>query len=85
MGDMILMGVMHAIHETKLKVPDDIAVIGISHGLIPTLYNPKITYIETSGYKLGKLAFKQMYACLKFDAPIEEVILDSVLVEGGSI
>lgn len=85
MGDMILMGVMHAIHETKLKVPEDIAVIGISHGLIPTLYEPKITYIETSGYKLGKLAFKQMYARLKFDAPIEEVILDSILVEGGSI
>lgn len=41
MGDMILIGVMYAINELELKVPDDIAVIGISNGLMPTLYNPK--------------------------------------------
>ncbi len=85
MGDMILMGVMHAVHEAKLKVPEDISIIGISNGLIPTLYDPKITYVETSGFKLGKLAFKQMYASLKGFNEIEEVILDSVLVEGGSL
>jgi LacI family transcriptional regulator len=85
MGDMILMGVMHAVHETKLKVPEDISIIGISNGLIPTLYNPKITYVETSGFKLGQLAFKQMYASLKGFSEVEEVMLDSILVEGGSL
>ena len=85
MGDMILIGVMHAVHEAKLKVPEDISIIGISNGLIPTLYNPKITYVETSGFKLGQLAFKQMYASLKGNEEIEEVILESILVEGGSI
>ncbi|MEI8074507.1 MAG: LacI family DNA-binding transcriptional regulator [Bacteroidota bacterium] len=85
MGDMILMGVMHAVHELKLKVPEDISIIGISNGLIPTLYDPQITYVETSGFKLGKLAFKQMYSSLKgFDGK-EEVILESILVEGGSL
>ncbi|MEI6087375.1 MAG: LacI family DNA-binding transcriptional regulator [Bacteroidota bacterium] len=85
MGDMILMGVMHAVHELNLKVPEDISIIGISNGLIPTLYNPKITYVETSGFKLGQLAFKQMYASLKGMDEIKEVILDSILVEGGSL
>ncbi|MCX6207588.1 MAG: LacI family DNA-binding transcriptional regulator [Bacteroidetes bacterium] len=85
MGDMILMGVMHAVHETKLKVPEEISIIGISNGLIPTLYDPKITYVETSGFKLGKLAFKQMYAALKGNKETEEVILESILVEGGSL
>ncbi len=85
MGDMILIGVMYAIHELKLNVPDDIAIIGISNGFIPTLYNPKITYVETSGYKLGKLAFTQMLAALKQEEIKSEVILDSVLVEGGSL
>ena len=85
MGDMILIGVMHAVHEAKLKVPEDISIIGISNGLIPTLYNPKITYVETSGFKLGQLAFKQMYASLKGNEEIEEVILESILVEGGSL
>ena len=79
------MGTMYAIHELKLKVPEEVAVISISNGLIPTLYDPKITYVETSGYKLGKLAFSQMYSCLKNEETQEEVIVESLLVEGGSL
>lgn len=85
MGDLILIGVMYAIHELQLKIPEQIAVIGISNGLIPTMYNPKITYVETSGYKLGKLAFMQMLSCLKNGPGSDEVFLDSTLVEGGSL
>ena len=85
MGDMILIGVMYAVHELNLKVPDDIAIIGISNGFIPTLYKPKITYVETSGYKLGKLAFLQMMDALKQEEIKTEVFLKSMLVEGGSL
>jgi LacI family transcriptional regulator len=85
MGDMILIGVMYAVHELKLRVPEDIGIIGISNGFIPTLFNPKITYVETSGYKLGKLAFTQMLAALKLEEIKTEVMLESMLVEGGSL
>ena len=85
MGDLHLIGAMYAVHELKLKVPDDIAIISISNGFFPTLYNPKITYVETSGFKLGKLAFTQMLSCLKNGNTPEEVILESLLVEGGSL
>jgi LacI family transcriptional regulator len=85
MGDLILIGVMYAIHKLKLRVPEDIGVIGISNGFIPTMYDPKITYVETSGFKLGKLAFAQMLSCLRNDSTSEEVILESLLVEGGSL
>jgi LacI family transcriptional regulator len=79
------MGVMHALHELNLRVPEDISVISISNGLIPTLYQPKITYVETSGYKLGKLAFQQMFSRLKANLEKETVFLESILVEGGSL
>jgi LacI family transcriptional regulator len=85
MGDLHLIGVMHAVHKLKLRVPDDIAVISISNGFIPTLYNPRITYVETSGFKLGKLAFAQMLSCLRNASTPEQVILSSMLVEGGSL
>lgn len=85
MGDLILIGVMYALHERKMKVPDDIAVIGISNGFIPTQYDPKITHVETSGYKLGKKAFIQMLKCLQGNQTAEEVFIESVLVEGGSL
>jgi LacI family transcriptional regulator len=85
MGDMILMGVMKAIHELDMKVPEDIAVIGISNGWIPALFKPQITYVETSGYKLGKLAFEQMKQRLKNIPVSENVCVPSVLVQGGSL
>ena len=85
MGDLILIGVMKAIHALKLKVPDDVAVIGISNGFIPTMYNPTVTYVETSGYKLGKLAFAQMLTRLHKETISEIVCVESMLVKGGSL
>ncbi len=85
MGDLILIGVMKAIYEMNLKVPQDIAVIGISNGFIPKMFNPAVTYVETSGYKLGKLAFKQMQARLKSQKVSEIVCVESMLVKGGSL
>lgn len=85
MGDLILIGVMYAIHERKLRVPEDIAVISISNGFLPTVYDPKITHVETSGYKLGKRAFAQMLQNLQGEKTVEDVFVNSVLVEGGSL
>ncbi|MEP6711105.1 MAG: LacI family DNA-binding transcriptional regulator [Ferruginibacter sp.] len=85
MGDMILIGAMQAVHEKRLRIPQDISVISISNGLIPTLYDPKITFVETSGYKLGKLAFKRMIECLGGSTFMQELTVESILVEGGSL
>ena len=85
MGDLILIGVMQAIHEKKIKVPEEVAIVSISNGLIPTLYDPKVTFVETSGYKLGKLAFKRLKECIAGSTFMQELTVDSVLVEGGSL
>jgi LacI family transcriptional regulator len=85
MGDMILMGVMKAVHRLNLQVPKDVSIIGISNGWIPTLFKPQITYVETSGYKLGKLAFEQMMLRLRNEPVAENVCVPSILMEGGSL
>lgn len=85
MTDEILIGVMRAVQKRGLKLPDDIGVIAISNGFIPTLYHPQITYIETNGKKLGKLAFKSMMETLSGSSFMQDKILESILVEGGSI
>ncbi|MEY2903770.1 MAG: hypothetical protein RLY89_2876, partial [Bacteroidota bacterium] len=36
-------------------------------------------------YKLGKLAFQQMFSRLKSNLEKETVFLESILVEGGSL
>ncbi|MBS1490137.1 MAG: LacI family DNA-binding transcriptional regulator [Bacteroidetes bacterium] len=85
MGDMILIGVMRAIQELNLKIPADVSVIGISNGFIPKLYKPTITYVETSGYKLGKLAYEQMEKLLHKQTLQPEVFVESMLVSGESL
>lgn len=85
MSDEILMGVMKAIQRKNLQVPRDISVITISNGEIPKLYYPEITYVETSGSKLGKLAFSRMMVCLAGSTFIQNLTVDATLVEGGSL
>jgi LacI family transcriptional regulator len=85
MGDLILIGVMNVVHEKKLKVPEDLSIVSVSNGFLPGLYDPKITHVETNGYKLGKKAFAQMLGCLQGSTVVEEVFIESILVEGGSI
>lgn len=85
MSDEILIGAMKAIQELELSIPNDISIIAISNGFIPTLYHPQITYVETSGYQLGKLAFTQMIACISGSDAVQELTLESKLVQGGSL
>lgn len=85
MSDEILIGVMKALQENDLRPPTAIAVIAISNGFIPKLFYPEITYVETSGKQLGELAFARMLQCIEGALPSEEIILESRLVEGGSL
>jgi len=85
MSDEVLVGAMKAVQKAGLKIPDDIGIIAISDGFIPTLYFPEITYIETSGYKLAKVAFARMMACLAGSSYVQELKIDSILVPGGSL
>ncbi len=85
MSDELLIGAMKAIQQKALKIPKDIGIIGISNGFIPTLFYPEITFVETSGYKLGKLAFTHLINCISGSVLTEELTLDATLVEGGSM
>lgn len=85
MSDEILVGVMKSLYQTNLRIPEDISVLSISNGFLPHLFKPVITYVETSGYELGKLAIKRMMDYLNGQTFSRSVIVPSRLVEGQSI
>ncbi|MDI9364951.1 MAG: LacI family DNA-binding transcriptional regulator [Flavobacterium sp.] len=86
MSDEIMVGAMKALQILQLSVPRHVSIITISNdGFYPKLYHPEITYIETSGYKLGKLAFETMIKAINGDKTIQEYDVAPVLVEGGSL
>lgn len=83
MSDEILIGTMKALQ--RLDKLNQLGVIAISNGFFPTLYNPEVTYIETSGTKLGKLAFARMLELMKGDSSLKHLNVESILVRGGSL
>ena len=85
MSDEILAGTMKAIKKLKLDVPKKIAVISISNGFIPQLFDPEITYIETSGAELGKLAFNRLINYFNGNTSPQELIVPCRFIKGSSI
>jgi LacI family transcriptional regulator len=85
MSDEVLIGVLKTIQEKGLRYPDNIALLTISNGTIPKLFHPQITYIETSGEKMGRLSFSHMLNCINGNSDPKELLVDAVLVEGGSL
>ena len=85
MSDEILIGVMKCLNKSGLSVPKDISILAISNGVIPGLFKPEITYIETSAYELGKLAIERMLENMQGATAAKSIILPSRLIEGGSL
>lgn len=85
MSDEILIGVMKTVQKLKIEVPQQTSIITLSDGFFPTLYFPEITYIETSGYRLGKLACERMMQCLQGKEEAKEIYVSSRFVDGGSL
>ncbi len=86
MSDEILAGTVKALQQFKIKIPTDVKIITISNdGFIPKLFEPEITYVETSGYSLGKLCFKRMVDYNNGKTFIQEVLQPARLVAGASI
>ncbi|HMQ90553.1 MAG TPA: LacI family DNA-binding transcriptional regulator [Flavilitoribacter sp.] len=53
MSDELLVGVMQGLSESRINIPDEIAVIAISDGMAPTFWNPSISFVEHSGTAVG--------------------------------
>lgn len=85
MSDEILTGVMKSVQKLKIEVPKQTGIISLSDGFFPKLYYPEITFVETSGYRLGKLACERMMQCVKGKEEPKEIFVSSRFVEGGSL
>ena len=55
-GDLMAAGVLRALHQTGLKVPDQVAVIGFDDSLIAPLLYPRLSTIRQPAYEMGAAA-----------------------------
>jgi LacI family transcriptional regulator len=86
MSDEILCGAMRAFYELKVNIPGQVSIIAMSNGFMPRYFNPPVSYIETSGYQLGKLSFKAMEKKHNgITEPGAQEMLKCNFFEGGSL
>lgn len=80
-NNLMTLGALEAINESKLKIPDDIAIIGFDDMSWAPSLNPPLTAIAQPTYELGKVAAELLLDRLKDkDRPYRTVLLNTQLI-----
>lgn len=64
-NDHLALGVMKALTEAKIRIPQDVSIIGFDNIPEAAFFSPALTTIHQDFDELGKLAINQMLAQLK--------------------
>lgn len=85
-NDLTAAATMKIIMNMGYNVPDDIAVIGFTSGMISDITNPTLTSVEQHGYLVGKEAVRLLIDRLGkgLDLPFQTKIIKTELVIKGS-
>ncbi len=84
-SDQMAVGVIKAMYEKKLRVPEDLAIVGFSGISIGMDIYPELTTIDQTPYKMGTMASDIIIKMLTGEMPISKTIpLNTQLIVRGS-
>ena len=84
-SDVVAFGAMAAIHEHKLKIPDDIAVIGFDDVPLSRFFYPPLTTIHLPAAELGRKAGELLFDLILHQVePGRQVLLETELAVRAS-
>ena len=63
-NDVIAAGIMKAARRLKLRVPEDVAVVGFDDSTICTMLEPELTSVHINCQKMGEIAMERLRALL---------------------
>lgn len=80
-SDTVAIGVIHALHENHIRIPNDMAVVGFDDIPISKFLNPPLSTVHSPAYSLGQAAASMLIQQLAEGTPVQdEVILHTRLV-----
>jgi len=81
-NDVMALGALHAIRAHRLRVPEDISVIGIDDIAMAAHANPPLTTIAQPKYRMGRTALKTLRHMIQGQPPPEDgyTLMDSPLI-----
>lgn len=64
-NNLITLGALETIHTRKLKIPEDIAIVGFDDMYWSISLNPPLTAVKQPGYEIGKRAAETLFQRVK--------------------
>jgi len=84
-NDPVALGAYQRIKEAKLKIPDDVAIMGFSNNKITSLVDPQITTIDQPSFEMGRKAAELLIQTIEGKlVGHTTLILDTTLIERGT-
>lgn len=86
-NDPVAIGAFQRINEAKLRIPEDIAIVGFSNNKITSLVNPPITTVNQPSFEMGKKAVEiliEMINNRQGNYQKKTVVLEAELIIRGS-
>ena len=85
-NDLTAAASMRIVIDLGYRVPEDVAIVGFTSGLISDITNPTLTSVEQHGYQIGREAVGMLIDRLekKHDLPSQTKIIKTELVIKGS-
>jgi len=81
-SDDMAVGAMNCIHDHKLKVPDDVSVIGFDGSQLTEWVRPQLSSMEQPIQEMGKVTVELLLNLIsgEVETPMEDVILKHKLI-----
>jgi len=81
--DNAAIGAIKALHKFKVKIPEEIAVVGFSNSVYSTIISPALTTVDQPGDKIGRTAIK--YLIDEIQNPKDQIITRTVEIKTSLI
>jgi DNA-binding LacI/PurR family transcriptional regulator len=87
--DKLTTGCLKILQSKKIKVPDEIALVGFTNSALTELLNPPLTVILQPAFKMGEIATSLLIELIESKRPIKEfskeVLETELIVRDSSI
>ena len=86
-NDIIAMGVLSALHEMKISVPEQVSVTGMDDIIYSRISSPPLTSVTNDSREFARESFRLLFERIEGgnDIPPREILIDRQLVERESV
>ncbi|MEG0750749.1 MAG: LacI family DNA-binding transcriptional regulator [Oscillospiraceae bacterium] len=84
-NDLIALGVMNALSEHKLTIPDDVKVMGFDDVYFSKYLNPALSTVYQPAYEMGAQAARMLIENILYSIPLHREKLDFKILMRGTV